>query len=135
MRKSGGHQENPDWDRPEDRVWKDQTEAIRSKYQGQRMKGGVQTKCPNCHGNFSSSEYRVHKTQCIPGLNPRTNPPAQQKTSKSSLASILVLLNAAEVKCKHCNVAVLNEASEMRKHLQQSHPLLPTKRLMQHFCL
>lgn len=140
MGKSGGHQENPDWDRtPEDKVPIDQTVTIRIKYRTSKVRGKMLSKCPLCHENYPEPELRTHRGQCsggTPVLDSSTPPASTQRSPKSlsdRLAEAIDHNLPRTVTCKHCHASVKQDHILMRKHLRENHPLVPAKKLSRHF--
>jgi Zn finger protein HypA/HybF involved in hydrogenase expression len=116
-----------------DRIFKDQTEAIRSKYQLQHIRGRLLTKCGTCHEHFTEDEFKAHRLNCPPRSTPQPKlstppPPPKPKTSADARQTIrrggkvVVRVNQQTAFCKHCSAAVLNKPETLLRHLQDNHP-------------
>jgi hypothetical protein len=116
-----------------DHVSKDQTEAIRSKYQRQHIRGRLLTKCGTCHNDFTEEDFRVHRLNCPPTIAPKpkvpipTAPPKPQPKSDARQiirkgGQVVVRVNQQTALCKHCSAAVLNKPEALLRHLQDKHP-------------
>src|SRR5687767_9458529 len=97
-----------------DRVFNDQTEAIRSKYQRNHIRGHLLTKCGTCHGDFTEEDFRVHRLNCpsvtaskpkppIPTSSPipRTKSDGRQIIRKGG--KVVIRVNQQTAFCKHCS--------------------------------
>ena len=65
-----------------DRILNDQTEAIRSKYQLQHLRGKFLDKCPSCNKAMELGTEAVHRIQCAEQIAARRSQQTRRQTAQ-----------------------------------------------------